>query len=70
MGGSAEDPEANHELIEIGLRVPVIPGIKAVLRWTGIDCGQCLAPRRWLTPEEETGLRNALRASSLAHLAG
>jgi N-acetylneuraminate lyase len=59
-----------NELIEIGLRVPVIPGIKAVLRWTGIDCGQCLTPRRGLTPDEETSLRNALRASSFAHLAG
>lgn len=59
-----------NELVEIGLRYPVTPVIKAILAWTGIDCGRCIEPRRSLTPEEQDDLRAALRASSWAHLAG
>ncbi|HWC97754.1 MAG TPA: dihydrodipicolinate synthase family protein [Candidatus Sulfopaludibacter sp.] len=58
-----------NELVEIGLRFPLMPAVKTMLRWSGIDCGQCLQPRRALTPQEESDLREALRASSFAHLA-
>ena len=58
-----------NELIEIGLRFPMVPAMKTILRWKGIDCGQCLQPRRALTAQEEQDLRAALLASSHAHLA-
>lgn len=59
-----------NELIELTAPYPCFPAVKAILRWSGIDCGQCLEPRRPLTAEEEAGLRRALQASSFAHLAG
>lgn len=59
-----------NELIELTIRYPCFPAVKTILRWTGIDCGRCLEPRRPLTAGEERGLREALLASSFAHLAG
>lgn len=59
-----------NELIELSVRYPVFPAVKAILRWSGLDCGSCLAPRRSLTPAEESNLRESLRRSSFAHLAG
>jgi len=58
-----------NELVEIGLRFPLIPAIKTILRWQGLDCGPALAPRRGLTDEEGRSLRELLRASSFAYLA-
>jgi N-acetylneuraminate lyase len=46
-----------NELIALTLRFPVFPAIKAMLTWSGIDCGPCIAPRRGLTPEEESELK-------------
>jgi len=57
-----------NELIEIGTRYPCFPSVKTILRWSGIDCGQCLEPRRTLSLSEESGLRDALLASSFAEL--
>jgi N-acetylneuraminate lyase len=51
-----------NRLIEVVLRYPMIPALKAMLTWEGVDCGPCLAPRRALTREEEMRLRNELEA--------
>ena len=59
-----------NELIELSIRYPCFPAVKTILRWSGIDCGDCLEPRRSLTPAEELGLRESLLASSFAYLAG
>lgn len=59
-----------NELIELTIRYPCFPAVKTILGWNGIDCGQCLEPRRRLTQDEQRGLRQALLASSFAHLAG
>lgn len=59
-----------NELIELTGRYPCFPAVKAILRWSGIDCGQCLEPRRPLLAEEERGLRESLMASSAGHLCG
>lgn len=59
-----------NELVEIGLRFPLVPAIKTVLRWQGLECGEALAPRRRMTDEENRRLRQLLLASSFAHLAG
>ena len=58
-----------NELIEIVLRFPGIPAIKTVLAWSGIDCGQCLKPRRALNAAEESQLRTLLSQSSFAESA-
>jgi N-acetylneuraminate lyase len=57
---------AINELIETVLRYPMLQATKAILRWFGIDSGNCLAPRRPLTPEEESELRDAIAGSVLA----
>jgi N-acetylneuraminate lyase len=56
------------DLIEIGLKFPMVPAIKMMLKWQGIDCGEALAPRRRLTEEESGRLRKLLTASSFEHL--
>lgn len=58
-----------NELIEIVLRFPGIAAIKTVLAWSGIDCGQCLKPRRALDSSEESKLRTLLTQSSFAETA-
>jgi N-acetylneuraminate lyase len=45
--------DAINELISVILNYPVNPALKAILVWSGIDCGPCIAPRRRLTPSEE-----------------
>jgi N-acetylneuraminate lyase len=55
-----------NELIAIALRFPLFPAIKAMLGWSGIDCGRCLLPRRPLTRAEEASLREMLSQSRFA----
>jgi len=57
-----------NELVEIGLRFPLIPAIKTILSWQGIACGEALAPRRPLTAAESQRLRDMLRRSSFEFL--
>jgi N-acetylneuraminate lyase len=52
-----------NEIIAIGLRYPVHSAVKAMLAWLGIDCGQCLAPRRPLTPAELRDFHELLESS-------
>lgn len=49
-----------NSLIEAAVRYPVFPAIKKLLAWSGLDCGECLPPRRRLTPDEETALRDSV----------
>lgn len=55
-----------NELIRISLRYPLYPAMKELLRWTGIDCGPCLAPRReYLTAAEANRLRTEIETAGL-----
>ncbi|HMV51962.1 MAG TPA: dihydrodipicolinate synthase family protein, partial [Blastocatellia bacterium] len=54
-----------NELISIGLNFPVVPVVKAMLRRQGLDCGECLPPRRSLTAEEENRLDQMLARSEV-----
>jgi N-acetylneuraminate lyase len=55
-----------NDFITITLRYPLFPALKAILGWTGIDCGPCLAPRRqYLTEAENDSLREELTAAGL-----
>jgi N-acetylneuraminate lyase len=53
------------EFIEVIVRYPVNPAVKAVLAASGIDCGDSIAPRRLLSAVERPGLLNALRRTKL-----
>lgn len=57
-----------NELITITLRFPMFGAIKAMLGWSGIDCGIVLPPRRNLSDEETKELRKLLAQSSFAEL--
>jgi N-acetylneuraminate lyase len=54
-----------NEVISVLLRYPVHPAIKAVLAWSGIDCGRCVPPRRDLTAAEQADLRAGLARTTL-----
>jgi N-acetylneuraminate lyase len=61
--------EQINEFITITLRYPLIPALKTILSWAGIDCGPCLAPRRErLTEAEATTLREQLQRAELYDL--
>jgi N-acetylneuraminate lyase len=57
-----------NELISILLRFPLIPAIKMLLKLSGIDCGECLLPRRALTFDQQHELRTLLERSSFSAL--
>lgn len=54
--------EQNHinEFIQVILHYPVNAAVKAILQWSGIDCGTCIPPRRALAAAEERQLRRQL----------
>lgn len=54
-----------NELISVVLRYPVNSAIKAILQWSGIDCGIPVPPRRDLTPVERADLRAGLAQTEL-----
>ena len=59
--GARKTQDRINDLIEITLRFPVFAAVKKMLAWSGIDCGNCMAPRRALTSGEEEALRSALQ---------
>jgi N-acetylneuraminate lyase len=56
-----------NELITIILRFPLLPAIKAMLTWSGINCGPCLESPQTLTASQRSKLCNLLRQSSFAN---
>ncbi len=44
-------------VIRITLEFPCFPAIKEMLRWRGLDCGECIRPRRRLSAEQTASLR-------------
>jgi N-acetylneuraminate lyase len=60
----ARQAEVN-ALITLGLRFPVQAAVKEMLRWLGLDCGECALPRRALTPGEVKELHAGLEALGL-----
>jgi N-acetylneuraminate lyase len=59
-----------NQIIAIGLRYPVHSAVKAMLAWLGLDCGECIKPRRSLTAAELRELHKSLETSPLAALRG
>jgi N-acetylneuraminate lyase len=66
--GARETQDRINQLIEITLRFPVFASVKKMLAWSGIDCGECLAPRRALSQTEEEALRAALQSAGFESL--
>lgn len=55
-----------NRLIRLTLRFPALAAHKAMLAWSGIDCGACLLPHRPLSKEEEGELKAELERTGLA----
>lgn len=49
-----------NELIRILLQFPLVPAIKLVLTWQGIDCGSAVSPKMSLSAEQQQSLRQDL----------
>jgi N-acetylneuraminate lyase len=47
-------------LISIVLAYPLFPALKRILAWQGFPCGDCVAPRLPLTPDQGFQLRHRL----------
>lgn len=58
--GVRETQDRINDLISAVLRFPILPAIKTLLTWSGIDCGHAVAPRRRLTIAEEELLRKCI----------
>lgn len=59
-----------NDLIRVILRYPVFPAVKMLLRWSGLDCGYCVKPRRELTADETADLARRLRGTEFAERFG
>jgi len=55
-----------NDLIRAVLQFPMLAAMKTLLAWSGIPVGNCAAPRRGLTGEEETHLRRQVEAAGFA----
>ena len=60
--------ERINTLIELTLKYPAFAAVKQMLKWAGIDCGRCLAPRRELTGDERSSLQAALLSAGFPEL--
>jgi N-acetylneuraminate lyase len=60
--GAREVQDRINDLIRTVLHYPMLPALKKLLTWSGIDCGPAVAPRRSLTAEEERQLGIDLRS--------
>jgi N-acetylneuraminate lyase len=55
-----------NDLIRAVLQFPMLAAMKTLLAWSGIPVGNCAAPRRGLTAEEEIQLRRKVKAAGFA----
>jgi N-acetylneuraminate lyase len=55
-----------NELITITIKFPLFAAVKTMLKWSGVDCGAVLPPRRMLTEDETASLRGLLAKSTFA----
>lgn len=57
--------EEINEFMQAILRYPVHSAVKQLLKWSGIDCGSCILPRRELTGDEQVTLRTEVLKTEL-----
>ncbi|MEO8370520.1 MAG: dihydrodipicolinate synthase family protein [Candidatus Solibacter sp.] len=60
--------DAINTIIRIAVQFPCFPAVKQMLRWQGIDCGECMRPRAGLTPAQTEDLRQQLDACGVRWL--
>jgi N-acetylneuraminate lyase len=58
-GARALQDEVN-DLVRALSTFPLMPAVKQILHWSGLDCGHCLQPRLALTPDQAGRLRHAV----------
>lgn len=58
-----EKQDRVNDLIRAVLAFPMLPALKRILTWSGIECGYAVPPRRALTALEEDALRHAVVAA-------
>lgn len=58
-----EKQDRVNDLIRAVLAFPMLPALKRILTWSGIECGYAVPPRRALTALEEEALREAVIAA-------
>jgi N-acetylneuraminate lyase len=60
--------DAINTVIRIAVQFPCFPAVKQMLRWRGIDCGECARPRAGLTNAQAAELRRQLDACGVPWL--
>ena len=63
--GARAAQDSINAIIRIALQFPCFPAVKQMLRWRGIECGECIRPRGGLTPPQAVELRRQLDASGI-----
>jgi N-acetylneuraminate lyase len=58
--GARATQDKINDLIKAVLQFPMLPAIKTMLKWSGIDCGPAVSPRRALTADEEHRLHELM----------
>jgi N-acetylneuraminate lyase len=58
--GAQRVQEQINIVLRVTLEFPCFPAIKEILRWQGIDCGECIRPRGSLTVQQAGELRRRL----------
>ena len=69
-GEARETQRRINELITLTLRFPLFGALKAIIGWSGIDCGTVRGPRRNLTDGESRELRHRLDEAGFAEILG
>jgi len=64
--GAQRVQEQINIVLRITLQFPCFPAIKEILRWQGIDCGECIRPRGSLTVQQAGELRRQLETCGAA----
>ena len=49
-------------IIQLTLAFPMMPALKQILQWMGLDCGRCIEPRKGLTTTQTGQLRQQLES--------
>ena len=55
-----------NDLIRFILHYPVLPAVKSLLKWSGLDGGYCVKPRRELSAVETADLATRLPGTEFA----
>jgi len=66
FAGALPAQDRINKLIELTLRFPALPAVKQMVRWSGIECGECIRPRTRLSAEQTGQLRQSLAVNGFS----